>query len=429
MLVGAILTLLVVLLALGLPVALALLVAGSVGLWNLGGMEMMVGVLKTTPLTSASNYGLISIPMFILMANFVIVSGVANEFFSAARAWVGRTPGGIAIAAVLTGASFGAVSGSSTAAAATLASTTVPAMERQGYNRSFAGGVLSITGTLSMLIPPSIVIVFYGILSEQSIGKLLLASFIPGFLVALTIIATILILVWRDPALAPAGRAYTLREKMGGLRVVWPFLCLFMAVTGVIYIGVATPSEAAGLGAFGAMMLALVRRKLTLITFFDAVSGSLRTTAMITLIVIGGHVFSYFLTITQVTQNFIGFVGDLGWPAAVVLFFVLATYLILGCFLDTIAMLILTVPIVLPLVLQLGYDPIWFGVITVIMAEVGLVTPPVGINAFVVARFSSIPVGAVFGGVWPHVLAHIVLVAVFCMFPEIILWLPSHMSD
>lgn len=428
MLAGVILIVLLLLLASGLPVAFSLLTAGGAGLWLLGGWDMMAGVLQTTPLTSASTYELISIPMFILMANFIIVSGIADDFFLAATAWVGRLPGGLAVASVLTGAAFGAVSGSSTAAAATLASTTIPAMERHGYDRRLAGGVVSISGTLSMLIPPSITIVFYGILSEQSIGKLLVACFIPGLLVAATIVLTILFLVWRHPEVAPTGKAYSFLVKLAYLRTIWPFVGLFMAVTGVIYIGIATPSEAAGLGAFGAMLLALLRRRLGRQAFLRAVFHALRTTAMITMIVIGGHVFSYFLTITQVTQSFILFVEGLDLPAWVVLICVMATYLVLGCFLDTIAMLILTVPIVLPLMLNLGYDPIWFGVMAVVMAEVGLVTPPVGINVFVVSRYSNIPVGEIFIGIWPHIVAHLLLVALLCVFPELVLWLPSQMD-
>src|SRR5690606_21817451 len=248
----------------GTPVAIALAVSGSVGLYMIGGMPMLLGILETTPLSTVSSYELITIPMFILMAEFVVLSGVADDLFAAAVAWIGRVRGGLAMATAVAGAGFGAISGSSTAAAATLSSTTIPAMLKQGYEPRLACGVVAISGTLAMLIPPSIALVLYGIIADVNIGDLLIAGIIPGLLVTLTIIATVAFLVWQDPDRAPAGRRYTMREKISSLRVVAPLLFLFFAVTGTIYTGIATPTEASGIGAFGAMLIALKSGRLNL---------------------------------------------------------------------------------------------------------------------------------------------------------------------
>jgi tripartite ATP-independent transporter DctM subunit len=254
---AAITLLLFVLLAAGMPVAFALVVSGGIGLYVIGGLQVLAGVITTTPLSTAGTYELISIPMFILMAEFVILSGVADDLFRAASTWVGRVPGGLAMATALAGAGFGAISGSSTASAATLSSTTMPAMLKQGYEPKLAAGVVAISGTLAMLIPPSIALILYGIIADVSIGQLLIGGVIPGILVTLTIMATVWALVAIDPSAAPRGRAHTMGEKIRSLKVVGPMIVLFMLVTGVIYSGIATPTEASGLGAFGAFVLAL----------------------------------------------------------------------------------------------------------------------------------------------------------------------------
>ncbi|MEO8279343.1 MAG: TRAP transporter large permease [Ideonella sp.] len=420
--------LLFVMLAIGMPVGFALVATGSLGLYFVGGWDAMVGVLTTTPLSSTASYELISVPLFILMAEFVILSGVADDLFECAATWVGRVPGGLAMATALAGAGFGAISGSSTASAATLSSTTMPAMLKQGYDPKLAGGVVAISGTLAMLIPPSIALVLYGIIADVSISQLLVGGVIPGILVTLTIMATVLLLVTLKPSIAPVGRAYTMGDKLRSLTVVGPMLFLFMAVTGVIYSGIATPTEASGLGAFGAFLIALKERKVGPKPLIKALMHAAHASCMIIMIIVCAKVFGYFFTLTQSTQAIVQWVGSLQVDRLMVMVFILFGYLVLGCLMDQIAILILTVPIVLPLVKSLGFDPVWFGVIVIVMAEVGLVTPPVGLNAFVVARYAKRPLGEIFGGVWPHVVSHLVLVAFMVAFPSIILWLPSQMS-
>jgi C4-dicarboxylate transporter, DctM subunit len=417
-----------VLLTMGMPVAFALITTGSLGLYLTGGWDAMLGVLMTTPASSAASYELISVPLFILMAEFVIMSGVADNLFRAAATWVGRVPGGLGMATALAGAGFGAISGSSTASAATLSSTTMPAMLKQGYDPKLAGGVVAISGTLAMLIPPSIALVLYGIIADVSISALLIGGVIPGILVMLTIMATVWALVLIHPGSAPRGQSYTLREKLHSLKVVGPMVFLFMAVTGVIYTGIATPTEASGLGAFGAFLIALKERKVNRQSLGKALTHAAHASCMIIMIIVCAKVFGYFFTMTQSTQAIVQWVSQLEVSPWVILAIILFGYLILGFLMDQVAILILTVPIVLPLIKALGFDPVWFGVMIILMAEVGLVTPPIGLNVFVVARYAKRPLNEIFRGVWPHVFSHLVLIGFIAAFPQIVLWLPAQMN-
>ena len=422
-----IIMLLLGLLALGVPVAFALAIAGCAGLFLLGGYPLVLGILDATPLSSVTSYELITVPLFLLMAELVIMSGVADDLFKSATVWVGRVPGGLGIATALAGAGFGAISGSSTASAATLSATSIPAMLRAGYEPKLACGVVAISGTLAMLIPPSIALVLFGLIADVSIGALLIGGVIPGLLVTVTIALTVFFLVWQDPTRAPAGRSYTMWQKILSLSVAGPMIVLLLSVTGVIYLGIATPTEAAAIGAFGALGLTVWQRKLNFVRLRVALLNSANTTCMILMIIIGAKVFGYFLTLTQSTQNLVASIGGAHLHPWVVMAFIFAIYIVLGCMMDQIAILILTVPIVLPLVTALGFDPVWFGVIIIVIAEIGMVTPPVGLNVFVVARYSGRPLEEIFAGIWPHVVAHLIFVALLCFFPALILWLPSTM--
>jgi tripartite ATP-independent transporter DctM subunit len=304
----------------------------------------------------------------------------------------------------------------------------MPAMLKQGYDPKLAGGVVAISGTLAMLIPPSIALVLYGIIADVNIGQLLIGGVIPGILVTLTIMATVYVLVLIDPSAAPPGQAYTMTEKIRSLKVVGPMLLLFMAVTGVIYSGIATPTEASGIGAFGAFLLAIKAGTVNRKSFMKALTHAAHASCMIIMIIVCAKIFGYFLTMTQSTQMIVAWVGSLGVSPWVVLVFILFGYLLLGCLMDQVAILILTVPVVLPLIKALGFDPVWFGVIVIVVAEVGLVTPPVGLNVFVVARYAKRPLQEIFAGVWPHVFSHLMLLSVLVAFPSIILWLPKQMA-
>lgn len=421
--------LLLALLAVGIPVAFSLAISGAAGLYAFGGADLLQGILSTAPASAVGSYEFLTIPMFLLMAEFMIASGISNTLFSSIACWTGRLPGGLGVATAITGAAFGAISGSSTAAAATLSTTSIPSMVREGYEPRFASGIVSISGTLAMLIPPSVAIIFYGLLSGASVAKLLVAGIVPGVLVTLVVIATIWTLLWINPSLAPGGRRYSLSEKFRSLKVAGPFAALFLLVTGLIYLGIATPVEASALGALGAFVFTAANGRLTWETLKEALASTVATTAMIGLIVICAQIFGYFVTITQITQSLVSFVADAEMNRYVVIAFVVVLYLVLGCFLDQLSILILTVPIVLPVVVSLGFDPIWFGIMVILLAEVGMVTPPVGLNVFIVAKKTNQPVEEVFSGVWPHVLAHILLIVAMIVFPQLILWLPSTMSN
>lgn len=424
----AIIGLLFALLAIGMPVGFAMAVSGALGLLATAGMAATIGVLETTPFSVTNSYELIAIPMFILMAELVVASGIADGLFHALAVWIGRVKGGLAVATALAGAGFGAISGSSTASAAALSATSIPAMLRAGYEPRFSCGVVAISGTLAMLIPPSIALVLYGIIAEVSIADLLIGGVIPGILVTFAIIATVYALLWHDPSLAPAGRSYSWGEKLVVLKQVGPMLLLLFLVTGVIYVGIATPTEASALGAFGALVLTAAVGKLSYATLRHVLARSARATCMILMIVIGAHIFGFFLTLSQVTQMTVAFITSLDVSPYVVMAMIVFVYIILGCFMDQLAILILTVPIVVPAITALGFDPVWFGVVVVVTAEVGMVTPPLGLNVFVVARYSGRPLEEIFAGIAPHVVAHLLVIAALIAWPSLVLWLPSTMN-
>ncbi|MCF8482001.1 MAG: TRAP transporter large permease [Rhodospirillum sp.] len=422
-----ILVLLLVLLALGTPVGFAMLTAGSLGLFLTVGPGALMGVLETSPLTVAGTFEFITIPLFLLMAEFVLLSGKVDDLFRATAAWVGQTRGGLGMATALAGAGFGAICGTSTASAATLSATSLPAMIRQGYDPSLAAGVVAISGTLAMLIPPSVAMIVYGLLADVDIGQLLVAGVLPGLLVMATIMLTVFILASLKPSHAPTAGRVSWAEKVRMLRSVGPILFLFAAVTGVIYLGLATPTEAAAIGALGALFLLALSGRMTALGVFAALRRAAHGSAMIMVILLGATVFGYFFALTQITQSVVGWVGGLGFPPLLILALVLFGYILLGAFLDQIAILVLTVPVVVPLMASLDFDLVWFGVVMIVTAELGMVTPPVGLNCFIVARYAERPLGEVFRGVAPHVLAHVIAIVILVALPQITLWLPSLM--
>ena len=419
--------LLFALLAAGSPVSFAMVIAGSVGLLWVGGFDAVHTLLATAPHSSATKFEFMTIPMFLLMAEFVLRSGIADDLFKAAAAWCGRVPGGLGMATALAGAGFGAICGSSTASAATLSSTSLPAMLKRGYEPRMAAGVVAISGTLAMLIPPSIAMVVYGLIADVNIAKLLIAGVIPGLLVTVTIMLTTYALAKMHPDRAPLSEAVPLRERFLLLRLVGPMLFLLMSVTGVIYTGFATPTEASALGALGAAVLYFLRARRTLAEVFDIIARATRTSCMIAIILFSAHLFSTFFALTQTTQSVVSFVGGLPLAPWMIILALIGVYLILGCFLDQMAILVLTIPIVAPMVAALGYDLIWFGVIMIVTAELGMVTPPFGLNCFVVSKYSKTPLADVFRGVTPHILAHFIALALLIIFPALSLWLPSHL--
>ncbi|PXY29063.1 TRAP transporter large permease [Prauserella sp. PE36] len=423
-----VLVVMLLLLLIRVPVGFAIAIAGTFGLYLDGGLSVVVGVLQSAPAAAVSSYSLSPIPLFILMAQFVVASGVMDDLFRATQVWVGRIRGGAGIAATGAGAMFAAVSGSSTAAAATLAHTSTTKMIDAGYSTRISTGLVAVVGTLAAMVPPSIILVFYAILAEQSVGKVLVAGFLPGALVTLALIATLMVLIKVNPSAAPPGQRHAWRDKLRSLTSAGPVLALFALVTGTVYFGVATPTEAAALGAVGGFALLVARKRATWAAIKHAITETISSSVMILMIILGAHILGYFITSTRVTPTVVDWVASLDVAPIVIIVFLALCYVLLGFFLDQIAILALTVPVVLPLVTELGYDPIWFGVLIVLLAEIGLVSPPLGLNVFVVARTAGRPAAEVFWGALPFVLAVVAVAALFIAFPEIVLWIPDTMT-
>lgn len=422
--------LLLVFIVTGMPVAFALGLAGSIGLILLGGFDLFLGVVQTTPYESVAVFLFTTIPMFILMAELLTASKMTKDLFYASNMWFGNLPGGLGIATVFAGSGLAAVSGSSTAAAAALASAAVPEMDKYGYDKKFSMGVVSIAGTLAVMIPPSIVLILYGILTETGVGSLLIAAIIPGILTAIGYVITVIYWVKRKPEVAPKIKSKpSMSEKMHSLKGVWPILILVIVVIGSIYGGIVTATEAGAIGAFATFMIALLSRRLTVKSTSNALHQSLRSTGMIMTIVFCAMIFSYYLTATQVTQNLITFVSNAGISKEFVLLIVIVLYLVLGVFMDIIAIMILTLPFTFPLMMTLGYDPIWFGIIVTKTIEIGLVTPPVGMNVFVASSAANVKPEIAFQGVARFVVTDLIILALLVLFPFLSLWLPNMMSN
>ncbi len=415
--------LLAALIIVGMPIAFAMGITGAIGLYLVGGMDAMLGILSTAPYRNTASWTLTAVPLFVFMAEVLTASRLSSDIFDAANKWLGRLPGGMAIATIFAAAGFGAVSGSSTAAAATFARTAVPEGLRHGYQAGMMTGTVAAAGTLAIMIPPSIIMVIYGILTETSIGALFVGGLVPGLMTAFAYSVAVVVWVRRNPASVPPSVRHTWAERLASLRRIWPVVLLFAAVVGGMYGGVVTVTEAAAAGAVGALAIgALVLRRLSWRDLSETLERTTRTTAMIFAIVIGAHIFSYFLTMTLATQKLVGFVAALDVPRGVILAILIGIYLILGCLMDQLAILVLTVPIVFPLMMKLGYNPVWFGILITMTVEIGLITPPFGMNVFVVSSITGTPLREVIRGVMPFVLAALVVLLIFAVFPGLVTW-------
>lgn len=428
MTIALMLVLLFALILMGIPVAFAILATGVTGLLTIGGVDLLTGVGEYAPAASVMSYSLSAAPLFILMANLILKSGLVDNLFTAARVLVGRARGGTGVASVGAGAVFAAVSGSSTASAATLGQTSTVKMIEEGYAPKTASGLVAVVGTLAAMIPPSIILVFYAVTADVGVGDVLIAGIVPGLIIAAVLIVTMYLSSMRDPSAIPKGVPTSMRAKLTAGFNALPVLALFAVVIGLVFFGIATPTESAALGCLAAFLLLWVRRRATVVNLVEAFVESVKTSAMILAIIMGAEVFGHFLVETRAAPDLVEAVGNLPASPFVIMCIIAMFYLILGFFLDQIAILALTVPVVLPLVEQFGYDPVWFGIFIVLLAEVGLVTPPMGLNAFVVARSAKRPVGEVFLGSVPYVIAMLFVALVFLIWPEIVLWFPTFMG-
>jgi tripartite ATP-independent transporter DctM subunit len=412
------------------PIALAMGLVGVVGYaymrdWN---WAVAFSMAQTKLYETGRSYTLSVVPLFILMGNFVTRAGMSEELFRAAYACIGHLRGGLAMATIWASAAFGGICGSSIATAATMAKVAYPSMKRFGYSDRLAAGAIASGGTLGIMIPPSTIMVLYGVFTETNIGKLFAAGVLPGVVGALLLCAAVRYSTWRDAAAGPPGRRTGWAERWAALRGVWGVAALFLFVMGGIYGGLFTATEGAGMGAFGAMVFALSRRALSWATLYAALAESARTTAMLFMILIGALMFAEFVNITTMPADLKALVSRFDLHPALVVAAICAVYVVLGTAMEELSMVLLTIPVFFPVVVHLGFDPVWFGVLIVCIVEIGLISPPVGMNLFVLKTLlPEVPTGTVFRGVLPFLWADIVRLALLIAFPAIALWLPGLM--
>jgi len=416
---------LVTLIIIGMPIGFVLIIVGSGGLLYINGIDVFMSNITSIGFRSVNSFTFTTIPLFILMAHFLSKSGIADDLFDSMLKWIGHLPGGAGVASVVASAGFGALSGSSVAATSTMSQIAIPQMVKSNYSSKFAAGLIaSCTGTLAVLIPPSIPLILYGIQTETSVGKLLIAGVIPGIVLATIIIGYIIIVSFRNKNTVGAS---TWGERFSSLKRVVPAVLLIIFVISLLYLGVATSTEVAAFGAFGALAIGLIIRKLNMKTIYDSLITTARQTSMIFLIVIGANIFANFIATTRVGVRIVDVIVASGLSVYTILFFIIVMYLILGLFLDMIASLLITLPIVFPLIVELGFEPIWFGVVLVLLLEIGLVTPPVGLNLFITSEYARIPVQKVFAGSIPFVFILLLMIVILIIFPDLVMYMPSRM--
>ena len=417
---------LIVLLAITVPIGVAMMLCGVGGLAMIIGLVPSLSLFGTTVMQSVVTYDLSIIPLFILMGALASRSGLSQELYDAFNAWLGGFRGGLALATVGACGAFAAICGSSVATAATMSKVALPEMKKYRYSDSMATGSVAAGGIIGILIPPSVILVLYGLLTESSIGDLFIAGFLPGILTILVFMIVISIVTRLNPESGPAGKKSAWKQKLNATLKTWAITALFATVIGGIYFGVFTPTEAAGVGAFGALFIAFSRKRLNREMMKETLLETGQTSAMIFTILIGAITLNNLVIFSGLANALADFVSGLDMSPATVMLIILLMYLIMGCFLDALAMILLTVPIFYPIVLDLGYDPIWFGIIVVMVVELGLITPPIGMNVFVIkGMVQSVPLVSIYKGVLPFVIGQMVLIIAVFLIPEIALWLPE----
>jgi C4-dicarboxylate transporter DctM subunit len=408
------------------PLAFAMGFVGFIGLGLMRGWPATAANAAQVIYESGFAYTLSVVPLFILMGNFVARAGLAHELFRAAYAFIGHLRGGLAHATILACAGFGAICGSSIATAATMSKVAYPSMKRLGYADYLSTGVIAAGGTLGIMIPPSTILVIYGIVTETHIGKLFAAGILPGLLCALLMMVAVAWITARDPASGPAGERTRWPERWRALRDIWGVVLLVVVVLGGIYGGVFTATEGAGIGASGAFFFALARRRLTWTMLFDVLVESARTTAMLFTILIGAMIFAAFVNFTTMPGDLRDWIARLGLPPLAIVGAMMLIYVLLGTIMEELSMVLLTIPVFFPIVVQLGFDPVWFGILIVFVVQIGLISPPVGMNLFVLnTLLKDVPLAQIFRGVWLFVAALIVALVTVLEFQPLALWLPG----
>jgi C4-dicarboxylate transporter DctM subunit len=419
---------LIILLFSSMPVGFVMGFLGFLGFSLVRGWEPGLSLLARDVFDVFSSYGLTVVPLFVFMGQIAFYSGISRRLYDSAYVILGSRRGGLAMATVGACAGFSAISGSTNATAATMATVTLPEMKRYHYDLGLATGTIAAAGSLGILIPPSVIFIVYGILTEQSIGKLFAAGIIPGIILSIFFLATIQLRVMRNPSLAPASPSTSLKEKISSFVGVIETLIIFLLVMGGIFFGIFTPTEAAAAGAFLTLLLAVARRQLSWQGFVSSLADTTRISCMVLVIVTGAVIFGHFMAITRVPYELANWVSTLPLPRHAIMGVIIVVYLFGGCFMDALAMVMLTVPIFFPVATALGFDPIWFGVVIVLITEMGVITPPVGVNVYVVYGVAKdVPLEVIFKGVLPMLMALLLLNLILLFFPDIALFLPNLM--
>jgi tripartite ATP-independent transporter DctM subunit len=410
------------------PVGIAMGVVGVGGFAALKGWGPGLNLLINSPLRTVTDYSLSVVPLFVLMGIFASASGMSRELFNVTRTWFGHRRGGLAISTILACGGFAAINGSSIATAATMTKVALPEMRKAGYDPGTAAGTIAAGGTLGIIIPPSVAMLIFAILTEQDVARLFIAGILPGILAIILYIVTVRIMASRNPERFPTTERQGYRARLDALKEIWATLLLFLIVITSIYGGFVTVTEAAGVGATGALLIGIARRRLNWPTIQACLVDALRTSASIFIVAVGAFLFSYFLAITRTTQVLTAFLVDLPIGPYGVLALLMVVYLLLGALMDELAIIILTIPIVFPAMMELGFDPTWFGVIMVMTITIGLISPPVGMNVFVINSMArDIGLVRIFKGVLPFMTADILRLIILCAFPWISLVLPNSM--
>ena len=419
-----------VLLGMRMPVAVVMTLLGIIGIWVLNSWSAAMSTLADEAWVIVSNYEFIVIPLFILMGNFASISGMSRDLYTAAYSCLGHWRGGLASATIAACAGFAALSGSSVASAVTMGRVSLPEMRRYKYSNRLATGAIAAGGTLGILIPPSTGFIIYAILVEESIGRLFLAGVLPGLLLTVLFMIQIAIMTRLNPELGPAGPRSNYRERAASIAQAGPMIVIVLITIGGIYTGIFTPTEAAAVGAMLAFLLALTRRRVTGESMSKVLLQTVRTTGLAFFILVGAHIFNPFMALTEIPSDLAALLIGAELPRTVIMLIIMAAYVVLGTFLEGFAMLVLTLPIVHPLIVELGYDSIWFGVVVVIVIEMGLISPPVGVNVFVVKGIAEdVPLREIFAGIVPFWIAMMVCLLILLAFPEIALFLPDTMIE
>jgi len=417
---------LVALFLLRMPVGFAMAFVGFIGFSCLVSPEAGFSVLPRDVFHTLSSYSLTVIPMFVFMGSLASASGMSKRLYDAGYSLLGSLRGGLAMATIAACAGFAAICGSTNATAAAMGKVALPEMKRYNYSDSLATGTVAAAGSLGILIPPSTIFIIYGIMTEQSIGKLFIAGVLPGLILAALFIIVITLICRRNPDFAPAGVATTWRQKLGGLVGVIETLALFALVIMGLFFGWFSPTQAGGAGAAGALLIGLATRQLTWQGFLSAIKDSLRITCMVMIIVAGATVFGHFIAVTKMPLILAAWVVGLPLPSMAIMGIIVLIFVVGGCFMDALALITLTIPILYPVVQALGFDPIWFGVIIVLVTEMGVITPPVGVNVYVIKGIAEdVPLETIFKGIFPFLAALIVMVIILICFPQIATLLPG----